>query len=363
MEVLCAVVDILASPKSGALVPLDRSSHFPMALLKPPFRNLRALSCVSRKMRLTVLAAWYRTLYIRDPEDWDLAVRMQICGHVLEVRVLAAALDMKRPFSTTILARFPRLHTVFIDAHNDIVPRSLVKDDPTFRKLLAAHPSRKYFSMLPRLIWPDTLRRLWITNTHFDTQLIPNISSMCPNLEDLWISRCTIFSRNVSGPERLCNFWDGDVTRHEQYFFLEPRTKASWEQIMEHPMPNLRKLHLGSYNIPGSPLIPHLVIHKRIAPNLNLPNAHDTIWRDVCPLCTHEHGLRELKIGATMCRGFLKSMPHLEEVSWPLFCSIHKVWPAVWTPDNVLRLPKDVLNRLPSPKPIRGAHAPRMVGY
>ncbi|KAG8696039.1 hypothetical protein FRC08_007403 [Ceratobasidium sp. 394] len=237
MEVLCAVVDILASPKSGAPVPLDRNSKLPMALLKPHFKNLRALSCVSRKMRLTVLAAWYRTLYIRNPEDWDLAVRMQICGYVLEVRVLAVALDMKRPFSTTILARFPRLHTVFIDAHNDIVPRRLAKDDPTL-KLLVAHPSRKYFSMLPRLIWPDTLRRLWITNTHFDTQLIPNISSMCPNLEDLWISRCTIFSRNVSGPERLCNFWDGDVTRHEQYFFLEPRVRIwahyTFEWLTEH---------------------------------------------------------------------------------------------------------------------------------
>ncbi|KAG9096963.1 hypothetical protein FRC06_008157, partial [Ceratobasidium sp. 370] len=355
MDVICTIVDILTSPNTGVRpVALDDTSDHPRASPKPGFEGLRGLSCVSHKIRETVLAMWFRTLYIRTPEDWEAVIRMNICVCVLEVRVLAAALDMRRRFPNTVLARFPRLHTVFIDAHNDFIHVSVLQNNPRLSGFLAAHPGKSGFSQLSRLVWPDTLRRVWITNTHFGNLIVPQMLKMCPDLEELCISRCTVFSKNVTGPRRLCTFWDSDMKQHEDYFLVKEGGTSPWEQLLRVPLLKLRKLELGTYNIPGVPFMTHCTKHKDIILTLNSTGAYDTAWNEFCPKCVREFGPGELMTGAIISQALAIKMPCLEEISWPLFCSAGRVMSAVWTPDNVFRLPKYLFNELPPLRDVPG---------
>ncbi|KAG8742431.1 hypothetical protein FRC10_001445 [Ceratobasidium sp. 414] len=361
MDVIHTIVDILTSPNIGAHpVTLDDTSDYPRVFPKPDFGGVRGLSCVSGKIREIVLLMWFRTLYLRVPEDWEEVVRMNICVCVLEVRVLAVALDLRLKFPNTVLARFPRLHTAFIDAHNDYVPASLLKTIPRLSGFLAAHPDKNSFSQLPRLVWPDTLRRVWITNTHFGNLIVPQMTRMCPDLEELCISRCTMFSKNAAGPNRLCAFWDGDMQQHEDYYFIKG-ANSLWGQLLNAPLSKLRKLELGTYNIPGVPSVTHCTKHKEITLTLNSTGASGTAWDEFCLKCVREFGPGELMTGAIISQALAIKMPCLEEVSWPLFCSAGRVTSVVWTPDNVFRLPKYVLDELPPPKDVPGGRVPRLL--
>ncbi|KAG8736282.1 hypothetical protein FRC12_017701, partial [Ceratobasidium sp. 428] len=84
MEVISMIVDILASPQTGAQpLTLDDASHYPSTLPKPRFDGLRGLSYANRMTREIVSSAWFRTLYVRQPEDWEIAISMKICACVL----------------------------------------------------------------------------------------------------------------------------------------------------------------------------------------------------------------------------------------------------------------------------------------
>ncbi|KAG8698445.1 hypothetical protein FRC08_005914 [Ceratobasidium sp. 394] len=360
VDLIYTVADILTSPSAGARpVTLDDTSDHPRVSPKPNFDLVRGMSCACRKMREIVFIMWFRTLYVREPEDWDAVVRMNICVYVLEVRVLANALDMRRKFPNTILARFPLLHTVFIDAHNDFIHVSVLQNNPRLSGFLAAHPGKSGFSQLPRLVWPDTLRRIWITNTHFGNIIVPQVIKMCPDLEELCISRCTVFSKNVAGPKRLCAFWDGDMKQHEDYFLVKG-ANSPWDQLLKTPLSKLRKLELGTYNIPGVPFITHCTKHKEIILTLNPTGAYDTAWNEFCPKCVREFGPGELMAGAIISQALAIKMPCLEEIAWPLFCSAGRVTSVVWTPDNVFRLPKYVLEELPLLKGVSGGRTPKL---
>ena len=117
--------------------------------------------------------------------------------------------------------RFPNLHTAIIDAHNDFVlhARNLANDPQSI-----GH----YRLVAPQL--PSTLRQLWITNAHGpDVRVIQNACAQCPELEDLWIERCTLFSpRLLPSPEdgihtndhedSECHFWSNFPNDHDAYF-------------------------------------------------------------------------------------------------------------------------------------------------
>ncbi|KAG9123680.1 hypothetical protein FRC07_014289 [Ceratobasidium sp. 392] len=341
METISAIVDILTSSKAGAQpVSLDDASDYPRAPPKPGFCGIRGLSCTSRKMREVALAAWFRVFYIREPEDWELAVEMNTCAYVYEVRVLATALNTQYWFPNTILARFPRLHTAFIDAHNDAIPTSAYENDPDFSDLLAAFPDANHVSILPRLVWPDTLRRVWVTNTHMGNCIVYQLSKMCPHLEEICISRCTVFSKSVAGKKRTCAFWDGHLKLHEDYFLIKEGINSPWDILLKRPLPKLRKLELGTYNIPGTPFMTHWTKHKELSYELNQNNAYGTVWNEFCSTCVCEFGPGELATGFVISQALAANMPLLEEISWPLFCSAGRMAPLKWTPDNALRLPK-----------------------
>jgi hypothetical protein len=83
-ELLQLVITYAAtSTDSDPFAPLDSTSLQPKARAKPSFNTLRGLSCVSHSIRAETLAAWFRILVVRNIGDWDMAVRMRICHHVL----------------------------------------------------------------------------------------------------------------------------------------------------------------------------------------------------------------------------------------------------------------------------------------
>lgn len=112
--------------------------------------------------------------------------------------------------------RFPNLHTAFLDAHNDFVvtPPSSAENE-------SSRPIGRYRLVVPCL--PSSLRRLWITNAHGpDIAVIQTLIAYCPNLTELSISRCTMFSprfRPCNSSQGVgCKFWDKFPDDHDSYF-------------------------------------------------------------------------------------------------------------------------------------------------
>lgn len=166
---------------------------------------------------LTYASYFYSLLYLKPQKLTKLNFNR-------EIRVLAPALI--KSVSSDVFMNFPRLHTAFIDSHEDFVlhiPR------PNNDFMSIGH----YRLVAPQL--PRTLRRLWITNAHGpDIRVIQSLCIQCPLLEELWIERCTLFSprpmqtRGNNGivssegtggnSNNTCHFWSNFPNDHDAYF-------------------------------------------------------------------------------------------------------------------------------------------------
>ncbi|KAG8688627.1 hypothetical protein FRC08_011340, partial [Ceratobasidium sp. 394] len=167
-----------------------------------------------------------------------------ICGYVREIRALSASLTENTP--RTVFLSFPNLHTAFIDAHNDFTPTEQASSHnrPT--------PLGRYHLIASHL--PSSLRRLWIVNAHGpDAAVIQTLSIHCPHLEELLISRCTIFSPRMreqaeGGRFGACKHWELFPEEHDSYFSTEgvpEYAESLGRELM--PLTNLKKLHMGLY--------------------------------------------------------------------------------------------------------------------
>ena len=112
--------------------------------------------------------------------------------------------------------RFYNLHTMLLDAHNDFVVAP-----PSSLRNQSSRSLGHYRLLTPQL--PPSLRRLYITNAHGpDIAVIQALKSYCPNLTELSISRCTMFSPRFrpdsSGVVMGCKFWDRFTADHDSYF-------------------------------------------------------------------------------------------------------------------------------------------------
>jgi hypothetical protein len=82
-EVISLIIDYATTASILEVsLPLDHTSLQPQARLKPSFEAIRGLSSVSHLVRGEVLAAWFRTMVVREPGDWDKASQIGICTHV-----------------------------------------------------------------------------------------------------------------------------------------------------------------------------------------------------------------------------------------------------------------------------------------
>ncbi|QRV88143.1 hypothetical protein RhiJN_16161 [Ceratobasidium sp. AG-Ba] len=218
------IVNVLASARDPTHT-LDGA----FALSKPNFSDLRALSCVNREIRVMMMRAWFQTICIREDEDWDEVVRLELCSSVLDVWVLAPAPDVKDLSSNTIFTRFTKSHTVCVEAHDDFVPRDLMERNRKFKILLEAYPHARCLPLFFRLVLPSTLRRLWIVNAHYGVRLIVHVASMGPNLEELSITRCTPCGPR---PNRRCEFYGQDLTSWKGYLLVTGGSNASWNFLL-----------------------------------------------------------------------------------------------------------------------------------
>ncbi|CAE6422395.1 unnamed protein product [Rhizoctonia solani] len=326
VEIIALIVDEAATPITcGALIPLDATSFQPLVAAKPSFEAIRGLSRTNHWIRYRVLSRWFTTMVIREENDWDMAVKLDICTHVLELRVLSKALA--ESVADDVFMRFQNLHTAIIDAHNDFVPHE--------RNPANSSQSVGYYRMVaPQL--PSTLRRLWLTNAHGpDVRVIQNACAQCPQLEDLWIERCTLFSprllldqggnsqvTSIEGYDKCnrCDFWRIFPDDHDAYFAsVGVRDYASSLAAELRPLKHLKRLHMGLYLTPTEAIAGYRAQHS----NTNTC-IHGSSWTLVCQLCTDEFGsaTREAEESATTVLGY--HVPNLEEISWSSFHSINK---------------------------------------
>jgi hypothetical protein len=82
-EILLLIVTISAMHKIAApLEPLDLTSEFPRAAVKPNFEMLRGLSGACHWLHVSVRKLWFRTLYVREHTDWEIALEFGVCEYV-----------------------------------------------------------------------------------------------------------------------------------------------------------------------------------------------------------------------------------------------------------------------------------------
>ncbi|CAE7182872.1 unnamed protein product [Rhizoctonia solani] len=321
VELIAQIIDEAITPAChGALVPLDRSSFQPLVASKSDFRAIRGLSSTNHWIRDRVLAQWFSIMVVREVGDWDIATSLRICAHVKELRVFSKALSESA--AKDAFMRFPNLHTAIIDAHNDFVLHS---PSPANESQSIGH----YRLVAPQL--PSTLRRLWLTNAHGpDVRVIQNACAQCPQLEDLWIERCTLFSPRLIDTETViqtthtndqdsqCHFWRNFPNDHDAYFASIGVADYAHSLAAElRPLKHLKRLHMGLYLTPTEALTAHRTHHANM-------RIHGSLWEPVCQSCSDEFGTETQEAEESATTVLAYEVPNLEQVSWSSFYSINK---------------------------------------
>lgn len=115
-----------------------------------------------------------------------------------ELRCLDQALKSHQHWRN--LATLTRVHTLSIDAHNDIS-----HDGDRFAY-------RNFFKALP-----PSIIRLEVIHAHGpDVKVISAVKRYCPKLEELRLGRCTMFNRSPA-----CEFWQRFFLEHDSYLSIE----------------------------------------------------------------------------------------------------------------------------------------------
>ncbi|KDN50550.1 hypothetical protein RSAG8_01048, partial [Rhizoctonia solani AG-8 WAC10335] len=271
---------------------------------------------------------WVWVLTIRESQDWEIAFNI---SH--SIRELVCLDGTILPSKSSVLARFPRLRAVCVDSHEDIRPVTGV------HRL----PYRDVFSSLP-----PTVRHLEIKHAHGpDLNIISCVKRHCPELESLWLGRCTMFNRAPP-----CNFWETFPLEHDSYISSEG-TDGYAQSLGDElsPLRNLRSIRLGIYLVPSTTVLAHRLFHARnllVPPVINWqtqlnpppnpnPNQdgqdpqpqpqlaqisdliallHQAPEKETCKHCSQElfAGTQSIEISAT--RILKEILPSLELVEW-----------------------------------------------
>ncbi|KAF8599658.1 hypothetical protein BDV93DRAFT_294798 [Ceratobasidium sp. AG-I] len=158
------------------------------------------------------------------------------------------------------LASFPHLRAISIDSHEDI--RCDAANQFSYRNLVD--------------FLPPSLRYLEIKHAHSpDINVISMIKKCCPELEHLWLGRCTMFNRVPA-----CHFWKSFPFDHDSYISIEG-TDAYTHSLGQElaPLRRLKTIRLGVYLMPSSAVLAHRAFHVR-----NLPAPEVIDWQQAVPL-------------------------------------------------------------------------------
>ncbi|KAF8595427.1 hypothetical protein BDV93DRAFT_515018 [Ceratobasidium sp. AG-I] len=295
-EIVLLIIELASAPKyAGALKPLDATSEFPCVSSKADFEALQGLSCSCSQFYRAVQKHWFRALYVREVADWGIAIQLGICAYVQ---------------TFTLLSSTP----------NEIPAGLVVRNN-------GGQPQRGYYHRVVSSL-PLSLRRLWIVNVHGpDAAVIHTLRAHCPQLEELSISRCTLFSprlRNTKheDPGNECKFWALFPDGHDSYFAAEgvESYAKSLSQELE-PLSKLKKIHMGVY------LTPHEAIkHDR--------QSHVPVGSNPWSACCTEYRLTyegETTAAETIAKDIIfRKFLSLEEVSWASFFTDNRIGAALY---------------------------------
>ncbi|ELU40432.1 hypothetical protein AG1IA_05536 [Rhizoctonia solani AG-1 IA] len=217
---------------------------------KPPWEEVSGFMNASSALHSIGMVRWVSVLSIHTPQDWHTALRYR--DSVRELNCLDGCFNTTE--SGTVLAHFRRLYTISIDSHSDI-QRSA--DTGRF----------SYYTLLTTL--PSSVLRLHVKNAHSPAINIINVvKRYAPNLEELWLGRCTMFNRSPA-----CGFWSAFPLEHNSYIALEGTDDYAVrdEFIIAgelQPLQRLTTLYTGIYMAPSDIVLAHRVFHTRqsIAP-------------------------------------------------------------------------------------------------
>ncbi|KAG8785116.1 hypothetical protein FRC12_017961 [Ceratobasidium sp. 428] len=307
--------------------PLDGSSSYPRVRPKPEFASLSGLNGSCRMYHEAVQKAWYYVLVIREKNDWKIVEELKIASYVREIRVLSPALGRWVPHD--VFMSFTQLHTAYIDAHNDF---ELNESQPVTATSLPvdteASPIGRYRILAPCL--PSSLRRLYVTNAHGpDISIIQTLRSCCPQLQDLSISRCSLFSprlRSSDTKNMTCTFWNRFPSDHDSYFANEGIEDYAASLARElKQLDNLLSLHMGLY------LTPHEAISTHIRDHHHLKHEGDSFWDSPCVICSDQFRGQTCNAEMAANNVLFGQLPHLENISWASFFTTSRLDPVCYT--------------------------------
>ncbi|CAE6411002.1 unnamed protein product [Rhizoctonia solani] len=187
------------------------------------------------------MTRWVSVLSISTPKDWNTALRY--CDSVRELNCLDGCFETVE--SRTVLARFRRLYTLSIDMHGD------VRRNPNTSRFA-------YYTLVTAL--PSSILRLHVKHAHSpDIKILDLVKQHAPNLEELWLGRCTMFNRSPA-----CEFWGAFPLEHDSYISLEGTNDYAYSLAQElAPLKRLTALYMGIYLAPSNIVLAHRVFHTR----------------------------------------------------------------------------------------------------
>ncbi|CAE6412169.1 unnamed protein product [Rhizoctonia solani] len=290
--------------------------------VKPSWNDVKGFMQASPGTHKLGFERWVSVLTIRDSQDWEVAFRI---SHL--IRELVCLEGTIIPSESSILARFHRLRAVCVDSHEDV------------RLAPGSHQFdyRDVFSSLP-----PTVQHLEVKHAHGpDVHVIQCVKRHCPELESLWLGRCTVFNRPG------CSFWNSFPLDHDAY--ITNRGTDAYAHSLGgalFPLQSLKSIRLGIYVVPTTVLM-HRLFHTwnlPVPPVVNWqalleppPNAnqneqnsqpqlgqisdlitllHRTPEEEICEQCWQEFfaGTHSAEISAT--RILKERLPSLEWVGW-----------------------------------------------
>ncbi|ELU40431.1 hypothetical protein AG1IA_05535 [Rhizoctonia solani AG-1 IA] len=222
-----------------AATPPQKNHHGSIHSTKPPFSTVRGFMSASRPLHDMGMLRWVYLLTIRDSGDWEVVLKMT--NSVRELICLDGALDSG---NQSVLNQFPHLHTVSINAHEDV-----------YKNASGRFSYRDVFNLLP-----TSILRLEITCAHGpDLSIMRIVRDHCPNIEVLRLGRCTMFNRIPA-----CEFWLGFPFEHDAYIAshgIEDYAHSVAQEIVS--LRRLKQLRLGVYLVPSATVLAHRAYHLR----------------------------------------------------------------------------------------------------
>jgi len=245
------VQDIVANLATPLLPPPCAPYNSYLRERKAVWKSLIGVASSSKYYRDLLVRQWFYVLVVIQHSDWDFVRNPAWLSHIQpHVRIIISAkgaLTSSPRFrtDTEILSYFRHLTSVSIDYHND------------FLRTGSQFP---YYQLVRKL--PASVQRLEILNAHGpDEQIINLVSCYCPDLTELRLGRCTMFS------DRDCVWWKAHPADHDAYMAergVEAYAGAVGNLIKN--VPRLRVLHIGVYLTPVEAVWAHRVDHRKLHP-------------------------------------------------------------------------------------------------